>query len=350
VTRSSSPLDQLRALADKARGAIALATRRAPICPTPGDVVYRSNKLRLLRYRAPAAAARTVPTPIVMVPSLINRYYILDLMPGRSVVEHLVGRGFDVFMIDWGRPGAEDRWTTLDEHIAGLLDRCVRRASELAGSPRASLLGYCMGGTLAAIYAALRPERVQALVALTAPFDFAHAGLLGQWAGPRYLDADLVVDSLGNVPWPLLQATFLMLVPTMTAHKLLYLYDRITDDDFRDHFLSLETWGNDNVSFPGECFRRYVKDLYQRNLLVAGELAIDGEPARLPDIRCPVLTVVAQGDHVVPEAAATALHELVGSTDRTLWRRPGGHLGAIVSKTAGRELLPGLAAWLAERS
>ncbi len=352
VTRSEDPgrWPRARELLEKGRGLVSLLAREPPIAPTPYDVVHRANRVRLLRYRLPGGVERRRGAPLVMVPSLINRYYILDLMPGRSLVEYLVGQGFDVYMIDWGRPGPEDRYTSFDEYLAGLLDRAVRCAARLAGSPRASLLGYCMGGTFTAIYAALRPERVQALCALAAPIDFSQAGLLGLWSAARYLDADRLVDSLGNIPWPLLQATFHMLVPTLTAQKLLFLYDKLGDADFADNFLSLESWGNDNVSFPGECFRRYIKDLYQENLLCQGGLYVAGERIELSRVRCPVVNVVALGDHIVPEACATPLTTLAGTSDKALWRRPGGHIGAIVSRSASRELWPALAAWLGERS
>lgn len=346
----TAPWLRARELLEKGRALLALASREPPIAPTPHDVVYQANRIRVLRYRLPPGTSRRAGAPLVMVPSLINRYYILDLMPGRSLVEYLTAEGHDVYMIDWGRPGPEDRFTSLDEYLAGHLDRAVRRAAQLAGTRRASLLGYCMGGTFAAIYAALRPERVQTLVALAAPVDFSQAGLLGLWSGARYLDADRLVDSLGNIPWPLLQATFHMLVPTLTAQKLLYLYDKVGDAGFADNFLSLETWGNDNVSFPGECFRRYIKDLYQQNLLCQGGLHIAGTTIELSRIRCPVLNVVAQGDHIVPEPCATPLTTLAGSSDSALWRRPGGHIGAIVSRTASRELWPALGAWLGDRS
>jgi polyhydroxyalkanoate synthase len=345
-----SPWQQALAILEKGRAGLALLARTPPIAPSPYDRVYRANKLQLLRYRIPPGVERRPGAPLVMVPSLINRHYILDLMPGRSLVEHLTARGFDVYMIDWGRPGPEDRFTSFDEYLTGLLDRSVRRAAQISGAPRASVLGYCMGGTFAAIHAALRPERVQSLIALAAPIDFSQAGLLGLWSAARYLDVDRLVDSLGNIPWPLLQATFHMLVPTLTAQKLLYLYDKVTDEGFADSFLSLETWGNDNVSFPGECFRRYLKDLYQQNLLCRGGLTVSGERVSLSRISCPVLNVVAQGDHIVPERSATPLSSLVGSKDSTLWLRPGGHIGAIVSRTASRDLWPALAAWLGERS
>ncbi len=355
-------LDSVQELWGKAAAAAKLIGRRPPVAPTPYDVVYAHNKLRLLRFWRPEGAGPLssrgpigqVPprhgTPLLIVPSLINRYYILDLLPERSLVAYLVSQGHDVLLLDWGRPSGEDRFTTLDDHIDRLLHRCVQRAADLGQTGQVSLIGQCMGGTLAVIYAAVRPERVRNLVTLTAPVDFSAGGLLTRWTDPAYSDVDKLVDTLGNVPWPLMQASFHMLVPTLVWRKLLYLYDRIADDDFMEHFMALETWANDNVSFPGECFRRYVRDLYQANRLINGGLPIAGRTARLAAITCPVLNVAALGDHVVPLEAARALNERIGSKDQELWELPGGHLGAVVSRSATHKLWPRLDAWLAQRA
>lgn len=346
----------------KGKAAAQLLKKKVDVGVTPADAVYQHNKMTLWRYRmvptsseaeqglAPGQGQDRPRTPIVFVPSLINRHYILDLMPGRSLVEFLVGAGFDVYMVDWGRPGDEDRYTSFDEYIDGLLHRAVRRAAACSGTDDVTLIGYCMGGTLTAIYAALHPEHVRNLVGFAAPIDFSEGGLLSEWTDRRRFNADLLVDSLGNVPWQLMQASFHMLIPTLWAQKALYLYDRLENDAFVDNFLALETWGNDNVSFPGECYRRYVKDLYQGNQLVRGGLHVHGRAARLESITCPVLNVAAMGDHIVPLASAKPLTDQAGSTDKDLWELPGGHIGAIVSRTAARKFWPALDAWLRQRS
>lgn len=349
--------ETLSGLADKGRAAARLVRKKVPVGSTPADVVYRANKLSLLRYRRTPLAAELAgegsdrpSVPILFVPSLINRHYILDLMPGRSLVEYLVAQGFDVYMIDWGKPGPEDRYITFDDYIGGLLHRVVRRTAELAGGESVTLVGYCMGGTLAVIHAALAPTSVRNLVTFASPVDFSEGGILSQWTSGQRFDPNLVVDAFGNVPWQLMQASFHMLVPTLWAQKALFLYDKLGDESFEDNFLALETWGNDNVSFPGECYRRYIHDLYQENLLVRDELYVAGRLAKLSSIGAPLLNVLADGDHIVPAACAAALSARVGSTDKELWQLPGGHIGAIVSRTAARRFWPTLTTWLRPRS
>ena len=321
---------------------------RPPVGTTPHDVVARENKWRLLRYRREGAPVR-YRTPVLLVPSLINRHYVLDLLPGRSLVEHLAADNLDVWMIDWGRPRAEDRYVSFDDVLDGQMRRAFEHV-ELAAGPRAgvSLLGYCMGGTLAAIFASLYPQRISALVCLTTPVDFSQGGVLSQWSQRENLDVDRIVDSLGNVPWPLMQASFHMLVPTSLAQKALLLYDRLGDDEFTDGFVALETWGNDNVDFPGEAYRRYIRELYQENRLLHGTLAVRGRPARLDAIRAPLLNVIAEGDHIVPPPSARCLEQLVSSDKRQTWELRGGHIGAIVSRRAKAAFWPRLSQWLVD--
>src|SRR5262249_33699141 len=130
-----------------------LGAAPATLAQTPAEVVSTENKLRLLHYRP--TVERPAPVPLLIVPSLINRYYLLDLMPGRSLVEHLVGRGIDVYMLDWGVPGPEDRSTTFEQYITGYLRRAVQRVRNLSGQARIMLLGYSIGGTFTAIFSAL---------------------------------------------------------------------------------------------------------------------------------------------------------------------------------------------------
>src|SRR5580698_4025222 len=133
-----------------------LLTRpRPPVGSTPADVVHAENKWKLLRYRR--ATPPRYGTPVLMVPSLINRHYVLDLLPGKSFAEWLLARGFDVYCIDWGSPGDEDRFLTFDDICDGYLGRAVRTVARTAKGGKAHLLGYCMGGILASIYTAARP-------------------------------------------------------------------------------------------------------------------------------------------------------------------------------------------------
>jgi poly[(R)-3-hydroxyalkanoate] polymerase subunit PhaC len=325
-----------------------LGARRPEVGQTPADAVHRENKWRLLRYRKPPGAPKFA-TPIVMVPSLINRHYVLDLLPGKSFVEYLAHRGHDVFMIDWGTPGDEDRYLDFDTVCDTYIGHALHVATRDTGTPRAHLFGYCLGGTLTAIHAAARPERVATLMALAAPIAFSDGGLLSTWTRTRAFDVDALVDGFGNVPWQLMQTSFHLLRPTLALSKSVHLLDRAWDDQFLDGFLALEKWGSDNVSFPGECYRRYIKELYRDDALVKGTLTLSGRPARLESIRCPTLAVTFEHDNIVPGPSAAALVDHVGSADKQRLHLPGGHVGAVVSRKASEGLWPTLSKWWAER-
>lgn len=325
--------------------------RRAPKGPpqvgaTPHSVVWTENKWRLLRF---APSQPTYATPILMVPSLINRWYVLDLGSGRSLIEWLVQQGHEVFCIDWGTPTAEDRYLTWDDIAGRYIGRAVRMASRYSRTGDVHLLGYCLGGTLAVSYAAAFPHGVRTLLALATPIDFAEAGIMAQWTRTPTFDVGALLEAFGNVPWPLMQASFNMLRPTLRAAKTVALLDRAWDDEFLESFLATEHWGNDNVSFPGACYARYINDLYRGNKLMTGGFTVAGRPAELSSIRCPVLALSFADDNIVPLGSAAPLVDRVASTDKQLVVQGGGHVGAVVSRKASTRLWPVMSEFWAKR-
>jgi polyhydroxyalkanoate synthase len=326
-----------------------LLGKKAPaVGQTPSDVVFAENKWRLLRYR-PRPEGYASATPVVLVPSLINRHYVLDLLPGKSFIEHFVRAGHDVYCIDWGTPGDEDRYVTFDDVCDRYLGRALRRASALSGAERSHVLGYCLGGTLAAIHAAVYPERFASLTALAAPIGFHDDGLLSAWTRSGGFDVPLVVAATGNVPWQLMQSAFHLLRPTLNLSKAVHLVDKLWDDEHMNGFLALERWGNDNVSFPGACYERYVEELYRKNALVEGTFTLSGRPARLEAITCPTLAVTFEHDNIVPKESAQVLLERIGAEDRQHIHLPGGHVGAVVSRKAAATLWPAIGKFWQER-
>jgi polyhydroxyalkanoate synthase subunit PhaC len=335
-----SPLDSIASL-----------LRRAPKGPpavgiTPHSVVWTENKWRLMRF---APAVPKFQTPILMVPSLINRWYVLDLGPTRSLIEWLVAQGHEVFCIDWGTPGAEDRYLTWDDIAGRYIGRALRMAARYSRSGSVHVLGYCLGGTLATTYIAAFPERVASFLALAAPIDFDHAGIMATWTRIPTFDVAALLDAFGNVPWPLMQATFKLLKPANDAVKTVALLDRAWDDEFLEGFLATERWGSDNVSFPGACYAQYIEQLYRQNQLVRGGFTLLGRPVDLSAIRCPVLALAFGDDHIVPVASAAPLIERAGASDKQLVVQTGGHVGAVVSRKAADRLWPIMSTFWASR-
>lgn len=327
---------------------LCLRPPRVEVGITPKEVVYRENKASLYHYRGEAHEVKSIP--VLIVYALINRLYILDLIPGRSFVQHLLSNGLDVYAVDWGTPGDEDRSIPLDYYIEGYLDRMVKKVMALSGARQISLFGYCMGGTLAAIYAALHPERVRNLVLLTTPINFEEAGYLARAVDKEYFPLDRLVDALGNIPPWFMQAGFKTLNPLGDVAKFYNFYKNMLDESFLENFFAMEKWVNDNVPFPGEAYRKFIRELYQENLLYQGKFTIDGQRVDLRRINAAHLSVVASEDTIVPPKAALCMKELISSEDNQAVLLPGGHVGVIVGGRALKTTWPRITEWLLERS
>ena len=326
-----------------------LVTRaKPPVGTTPADVVLRENKWRLLRYR-PRPEGPAYKTPVLLVPSLINRHYVMDLLPGKSMAEDLVKLGHDVYCLDWGTPADEDRFVTFDDVCDRYLGRALRYVARQSPRNQAHVLGYCLGGTLATIHAAARKEHVASLLLLAAPVSFTDDGLLARWTQSSSFEVGRIVDAFGNVPWQIMQGAFHLLRPTLSLSKAVALIDRAANDEFLDGFLALETWGSDNVSFPGKCYERYIEELYRGDALVRGTFTLSGTPARLENIDAPTLAIVFEHDGIVPWESAAVLVDRISSKDKAVLKLPGGHVGAVVSRAAQKKLWPVMSAFWAQR-
>lgn len=319
---------------------------RADVASTPRDVIFRDATASLYRFR-PHGEPDATNIPFLLVPSMINRWYVLDLRPGASLAEAMVKRGIDTYLLDWGIPEDEDRYLTWDD-ILKRLDRMVRRVKRHTGAEKVALLGYCMGGTLATIYTAQHPEHVAGLVSLTAPVDFSEGGFLRQLVDEQWFDP-AAMTACGNLGSQQMQSGFTTLRPTGQIGKWVGLADRWSDMGFRKSFFAMETWSSDNIPFPATAYQTYITELYQKNLLAHDKHFVDGKRVVLGDIKCPLLTVVATRDNICPPCAATWLHDHVGSADREVLRVEGGHVGAVVGSKAPKALYPGVADWLIAR-
>lgn len=318
--------------------------RRTPV--TPFDVVEQEGGTRLLRMGRGPRAAHRPQVPVVLVPSLLQRWYILDLVAETSLVGALLEVGLDVFVVDWGDLGDESCLTWDD--VIGRLGRLRKRAMKLArprARPRTSLLvGYSQGATVAAISAALEPESVAALVDLAGPIDFAAAEKSALGPLTRLCFADQLADA-GGVPAGAFRAAVAAMHPGATA---LSMFSALAHPDAatRAHFLALERWANDAVALPPEVLRVWLGRLYQENALACGRLVVAGKRVDLSAVRAPTLVVTAERDTICPPASAAALLALVGTTDVTHRVVPGGHVSGIAGPGSAEALHRPLAAWL----
>jgi polyhydroxyalkanoate synthase len=190
---------------------------------------------------------------------------------------------------------------------------------------------------------------------MVTPVDFhVQDGLLNQWAGctpgTDSIDVDLLVDAFGNIPGAFMNFGFLMMKPfQLGLGKYLEMIDILDNEEKLLNFLRMEEWIFDSPDQAGEAFRQFVKDFYQGNKLIKGEVRIGTKPVDLRKIRAPVLNVYAEQDHLVPPASSIALERHIGTTDYTVRSFPVGHIGMYVSGKVQHDLPPTIANWLQER-
>ena len=342
------------ALGDVRRGSV-LGDRLAEgmavgVGETPSRVVYTENKLELLQYES--LTDHQHPVPILIVYALINRPYILDLQPDRSIVRRLLEAGHDVYLIDWHEPSRLDRHLGLEDYVTRYLDNAVDVLRERSREDVVNLLGYCMGGTMAAIYTALFPAKVNALGMMAPALHFEDTGgVLERWGDRDYFDPAVLTESFGNVPGEFLAAGFDLLDPVANnVTKYVHLLDRVENEDFVRNFGRMERWLADDVDHAGDAYVEFIEKIYQENRLVENTLTVGGERVDVGAIDVPILQILGEYDTLVPPAASRPFNDVVASDDVTTIEYPRGHVGLAMSNGVHRDVWPEVAEWYLEHS
>ena len=323
-----------------------VAREPAPVAPSPADVVHVIGAARLLRYRRHREApVGVVKAPILLSPSLINRLYVLDLKAGLSVVEQLLKAGHPVYGIDWGDPGEAERGVNFEGFVQRLAD-FLAIACDDASVETMTVLGHCLGGTMAAALAATKPTHLQSLVLLTAPLTFHDDSLLSAWSRAPWVDPRDLTRLVGHVPAWITQPTFQALKPMGQTTKALRLWQSLGNPTFLEFFRCLETWINDNVAIPDAFFEDLISQLYRNDALNLGTLRFKDGPVILEDIEVPTLTIAASDDHIVQPSSAVTPTKRFASVVNVAEVIDGGHIGVVVGSVARRRLWPLLLSWL----
>ncbi|WP_102692241.1 class III poly(R)-hydroxyalkanoic acid synthase subunit PhaC [Rummeliibacillus pycnus] len=317
---------------------------------TPKEVIWTKNKAKLYRYQP--AVKKTNKVPILMIYALINKPYILDLYPGNSLIEHLSNKGHDVYLLDWGVPGYEDRHMKLDDYIVDYIPHAIKKVLRKSKAKEITLLGYCIGGTMSTIFTALNPHLpIRNLVLLTSPIDFTDAGLFTKWLDKRYFQLDKLVDTLGNIPFEMIDFGNKLLSPISTTYgPYVSIVDRVEDDNFVLNWKLMQKWLNDGVPFPGEAYRQWIREFYQENKLINDELEIRGERVRLANIKANLLNISATRDNIALPNQVAPLNDKVSSQNKTLHSVETGHISVVTGRKAIKEIHPYIENWINENS
>jgi len=319
---------------------------------TPKEVVWRKNKSKLYHYYSDKPIKHRIP--VLFTYALINKAYILDLTPGMSMIESLVDNGFDVYMLEWGNFEWEDRNLTYNDFVYKYIARAVQKVCQISQTEELSIVGYCMGGTMACMYASLFPKpTLRNLVLLAAPIRFDIGGTETRWLNTTFgNDVDTIVDTFQLVPKEFIDIGVKMLKP---VNNFIGTYSRlwklVEEGAPIDNWKALNKWVDDNQNFPGGAYRQWVRDFYHDNKLIKGEIKLRGNRVDLSRITSNLLVLAGENDHLVrPEQAKAAMDALSSSLDKEYHEFPIGHGGLVFGKVAVKQVYPLLGNWLAARS
>ncbi len=326
---------------------VLLGELKTDIATTPYDIVYQQDRVRLKHYKP--TKRKKVKTPLLIVYALINRETMLDLQPGRSVVEKFLEQGVDIYMVDWGYPTRKDRFLGIDDHVNVYMNDIVDFIREQHKVAKVNLMGICMGGTFSVIYSALHPEKILNLITTVTPTTFdIDTGLLNIWM--KKVPVDQITNTFGNIPGDFLNFGFLLLNPArLMIDKYVGFFEYLDDKQFVENFIRMEKWIFDSPDVPGETFREFLRDCFQGNLLIQNKMVVGGKKVDLKKVKMPLLNIYGKFDHLVPPEACEQLTSKVGSKDTEDICMNTGHIGIYVSSKCQREFAPKIAQWLMER-
>ena len=337
-----------RAVLRNIKGLEFLASPKQPVGAMAKDTLLRRGTLQFYRYRPVVNDVYRIP--LVIVSPTSNRGYVFDLAPGQSLVEFLLQRGYEVFLIDWLPPRKDESGLGLADYVLDFIPACLARVREVTGEATATVLGYCMGGTLALLHAGLQPETVENLLLFATPVDFEQMALFRLWGSEKYFDVDRLVDALGNIPGEFILSAFDILRPANRTAGMLHLWTNMWNDDYVKSYRLFDRWAAETLPIAGKYFSETTKQFMWRNSIMKGETVIGGHRVDLSRITAPVLSIIAQHDHVVPLPAAHPIMDLVNSKEREEIVVKGGHVSVVAGPAAVTRIWPSIDQWLGKKS
>lgn len=313
--------------------------RRSPTA-TPSEIIFSKGKMELIRYISEKPGAK----PIVITYAQINRFNLMDLKPDRSVIRNLLSHGFDVYLVNWGYSGSEDNKLSIKDYFE-YLDEAISLVCKSTNRQNIPLIGYCWGGLVSVIYAALKKNRIESLTLIATPIDFGQDdSILAVWS--RELDIDKIIDEFGQFDPLILDAAFYLRNPARNYDKYMKFIYKINDSAFVEDFLTLERWLHNTPPVPGEFARKIMKDCYQNNLLIANKMKVGDQTIKLNEIEFPLLTVYAEKDDLVSPNSSLAVNDIVASKEKKILHVTGGHVGLCISHSAHKQLWPDIGKWI----
>ncbi len=350
----SEVCDAWHGVAQNAQTFNRLVNTDADIAQTPKELIWTLNKAKLYRYTPVVPEEERHGIPLLLVFAIMNRPHVLDLRPGHSFVEYMLEKGYDLYLLDWGAPGPEDKNLKFDDYALEYLPRVVRKLKSVSGANEFSMLGWCLGALICTIYASLRPDDgLRNLILLTAPLDFSDKKSSGfsRWTSDPSFKPESIVEAFGNVPGEMIDSGAKMLKPVENyLGTYTMLWDNIEDPSRTTAWHAMNTWVRDTIPMAGAAYQQLINEFYKENKLIEGTLKIRGEHVDLSRLTASLFNVIAEGDHITPPCQSEGVMDLVGSQDKELFHVRGGHIGIMAGRGAEKKTWPHLDEWLASRS
>lgn len=311
------------------------------VASTPKEIIFQENRSSLLRVKSDN---EKTGQPLLIIPSMVNKYYILDLLPQNSVLEFLSKAGFDTFIIDWGSPSLGDEKLPFEWYVPDFIDKSFNKIKNLTGHEKVHLLGYCMGGTFALIYSALNPSIIKTIILMASPVDFSKGGTISVWS--KFVNMDSFTCAYKNIPHKILHFAFGMINPAWQIKQFLTLIQFLHSREFLTGYTAVSQWTTDNVDVPNEVFKKYSEDCYQQNKLIKGEMVVSGKKIDLRNIKSPVLSLASRSDFLVPPESSTGLKNYLGSDDVSERIYETGHIGLSIGPLAMKKIWNETVEWI----
>jgi polyhydroxyalkanoate synthase len=316
---------------------------------TPYEVVYSRNRFRVLRYVSDVP--KRFKTPMVFCYALINKYYVLDMTEDKSFVRFLLDKGWDVYMIDWGKPSKIEGRNTFSDYIERYMARGIKKILEITGEQQINLFGYCLGSIMSMVYTAVHQDVVKNLIVLTPPVDFSDDGVLTKMSQSEHFDPRAIADHFQHlIPPEMIHGGFKFkdalgnLTTPMTYWKILWNEKALGD------YFAMNGWVEDNVPIAAAFWTELVEKMYKNNAMMNNTFRMSGVEVDFKNITCPMLSIGASKDNIVTPKSAKGAMEITGSKDSTFVMKKGGHIGVITGNVAKRELWPDVHEWASKRS
>jgi len=327
----------------------ASGTEFAPPHPTPSDVIWRGGRAHVRHYR------RDTPPrfkqPVVAYLGLVGRSYIFDLYKGGSIVEMLMDYGFDVYVLDWGVPGALDSGSTLETYLGDYLPHALAAINAEAGSEKVNVFAYCMGAVLSVHALAAQPDLpIHSLVTLAAPFDWSDLGAFVDAVRDGKISLDDLVDDTGNIPGSVIRVSFKARKPTSDIVNYVNLWQNLWNDRYLEGYQAIGRFLSDHVPLARGAADQMLEQWMRDNAFVTDRLQFHGKPVSLANVRIPVLGVIAERDDIAPVEAASAIEDILPNAEVDLLKIDTGHVSLFAGRESVKVVMPSIFEWIAARS